>query len=303
MSTTFWILLTACLVGASCGSIGCFLVLRRMVMMGDAISHAVLPGIACAYLLSGSRNPLPMLAGAAGAGVSTAWLSELIHKNGRVEPGAAMGVVFTLFFAIGVILVSGFAGNVDLDTDCVLYGEIAYVAWDTWTWGGVDLGPRAVWMLGTALLIDLAFVTVCYRGLKICAFDAELARSLGFRVGLYHYLLMAATSLTAVAAFESVGAILVVAMFVVPPATAYLLTDRLPIMLGLSMGIGCLSAFSGFYAAGLVDCSVSGAMTVCGGAFFVLAALFSPSQGVVTRRILRKRGAIAGDSAEWAESA
>ena len=285
MNSTFWILVTACLTGATCGPVGCFLVLRRMVMMSDAISHAILPGIVLGFLLTGSRDPLVMLSGAVVFGLLTAWLTELVNKTGGVETGASMGVVFTLLFAVGVILISASVGQIDLDADCVLYGEIAYVGWDTFMVVGRNLGPRAVWMLGTTLCINILVITLFYKQLKLCAFDPELARSLGIRTGVYHYLLMTVTALTTVSAFESVGAILVVAMLVVPASTAFLLTHRLSTMLVLSAGIGCLSALLGYGIARVLDTSISGAMTVAAGGLFALAFFFSPHHGVLIKRL------------------
>ncbi len=285
MNSTFWILVTACLTGATCGPIGCFLVLRRMVMMSDAISHAILPGIVLGFLLTGSRHPLVMLLGAVVFGLLTAWLTELVNKTGQVETGASMGVVFTLLFALGVIMISVFVGQIDLDADCVLYGEIAYVGWNTLVVGGKSLGPRAVWMLGASLCINVLLITLFYKQLKLCAFDPEMASSLGIRTGVYHYLLMTLTALTTVAAFESVGAILVVAMLVVPASTAFLITQRLSSMLFLSGLSGCLSALLGYGLARILDTSISGAMTVAAGGLFVLAFLFSPHHGVLTKRL------------------
>jgi manganese/zinc/iron transport system permease protein len=284
VSPAFWIILTGALAAGSCALVGCFLVLRRMAMLGDAISHAVLPGIAIAFLVTNSRAPLPMLAGAVALGILTAVLVEWLHRNGRLQQDASIGVTFTWLFAIGVILISAFAGQVDLDQECVLYGEIAYVPWDTWTLaGGRDLGPRAVWILGATFAATLAGVVVAYKELKVCAFDPELAASLGIPVTLFHYLLMGATSVTTVTAFESVGAILVVAMIVGPAATAYLLTDRLARMLAIAVGVGVLSSGAGYLLARWLDCSIAGAMSVVIGAAFALALLFGPRYGIVVR--------------------
>src|SRR3989338_7775031 len=242
MTASFWIIMTGILASASCGMLGSFLVLRRMSMLGDAISHAVLPGIALAFLISNSRHPIPMLLGAAACGLLTAFVTELLHRTVRLQQDASIGVTFTWLFAVGVILISLFAGQVDLDQECVLYGEIAYVPWDLWIVNGISYGPRAVWILGGVFLVDLLFVWLCYKELKLTAFDPELAESLGISPRLFHYLLMAAVSLTTVAAFESVGAILVVAMLIAPAATAYLLTDRLSWMLLLAVVVGSCSA-------------------------------------------------------------
>lgn len=290
MSPALWIVLTGALAAGSCALVGCFLVLRRMAMLGDAISHAVLPGIALAFLLSQSREPLPMLLGAAALGMATAVITEWLHRRGRLQQDAAIGVTFTWLFAIGVILVSLYAGQIDIDQECVLYGEIAYVPWDTWITGdGRDLGPRAVWILGGAFLLNAAWIALAWKELKLCAFDPELAASLGLPVGFFHYALMAATSITTVTAFESVGAILVVAMIVGPAAVAYLWTDRLSHMIVIAVGTGVASAAGGYALARLLDGSIAGAMAVVVGLMFLLSALFSPRHGVVPRVWRRRR--------------
>jgi len=302
VSAEFWIVLTGALAATSCALVGCFLVLRRMAMLGDAISHAVLPGIAIAFFLSNSRAPLPMLIGAGALGLLTALAIELLHRGGKLQQDASIGVTFTWMFAVGVILISLFAGQVDLDQECVLYGEIAYVPWDLWTLpSGASMGPRAVWILGFALLFNLAWVLLAWKELKICAFDPELAASLGIPVAAFHYLLMAATSITTVTAFESVGAILVVALIVGPPATAYLITDRLAHMVAISVGVGIACAAAGYMLARAVDGSIAGAIAVAIGAAFTLALLFSPTHGVVVRAWRRRaigRAALASDRSE-----
>jgi manganese/zinc/iron transport system permease protein len=285
VTPALWIMLAGTLAAGSCALVGCFLVLRRMAMLGDAISHAVLPGIVIAFLLSNSRAPLPMLIGASALGLVTAGITEWLHRTGRLQQDASIGVTFTWLFAIGVILVSALTGQVDLDQECVLYGEIAYVPWDVWVLpSGASLGPRAIWIMGAALLINATWIVTSYKELKICAFDPGLAASLGIPVAAFHYALMAATSITVVTAFESVGAILVVGLLVGPAATAYLLTDRLSRMLMIAIGIGTLSSVLGYYLARALDCSIAGAMTVVIGTMFALAFLFSPGHGILRRR-------------------
>lgn len=285
---SFWIILTGALVAASCGFLGCFLILRRMAMLGDAISHAILPGIVLAFLLSGSRGTLPMLVGATLIGLITVFIVQMLHQSG-VKTDAAIGVTFTALFSVGVVLVSLYTQQVDLDLDCVLYGEIAYVPWDTWQFAGMELGPRAVWGVGGVFLISLLVVTLFYKQFTLCSFDPMMAAAVGIPVVLFHYLLMTLVSLTTVAAFESVGAILVVAMLVVPSATAYLLTDRLGIMLFLSMGIGVLCSVFGYLLASWLDSSIAGAMTAVAGLFFLLAFLFSPQHGIVAKALAQRK--------------
>lgn len=280
---TVWVLVIGCLVAVSCSLVGCFLVLRRLSMLGDAISHAVLPGIVIAFMFTGSRNVVPMLVGAMAMGILTAFLVDLLSRFGKLQSDAAIGVTFTWLFAIGVILVSKFTGMVDLDVDCVLYGEIIFAPLDTFSWGAYNLGPRAAWLTGVVSLANLLFIFLGYKQLKICSFDPALAAAIGINVALWHYLLMGFVSLTTVASFESVGAILVVAMLIVPPNTAYLLTDRLSAMLAIAALAGVISAVGGYALAAWLDGAVAGAMAVVSGILYALAALFGPRHGVIPR--------------------
>jgi manganese/zinc/iron transport system permease protein len=287
----FWILLTGSLVAACCAVLGAFLVLRRMALIGDAISHSVLPGIVIAFLVSGTRDSLVMLLGASVLGLVTVFLIQWFHQSG-VQSDASIGVVFTALFAVGVVLVSMNARQVDLDLDCVLYGEIAYVHWNTITLFGIDAVPKAVWLLGFTLLIVIAVVSLFYKQFKLCAFDPALAAAVGIPVALFHYLLMGMVSMATVSSFESVGAILVVGMLVIPASTAYLLTERLGVMIGLSVAVGIASTVLGYYLAVLLDASIAGSMVTVALALFVLTFLLSPSQGLLPRYIRRRRAAI-----------
>jgi manganese/zinc/iron transport system permease protein len=285
----FWIVLVGSFVAAASALVGCFLVLRRMSMLGDAISHAVLPGIVIAFMLSGSRSIVPMVLGAGALGLFTAFATDMLNRHGKLANDASIGVTFTVLFAIGVILISRFAGQVDLDLDCVLYGEILYAPFDRFAPGGTDLGARSAWVMGGVALANLAFIVSGWKQLKLCAFDPALAASVGIRVVLWHYLLMAFVSVTTVSAFESVGVILVVGMLIVPPNTAYLLTDRLWLMHVLAVAIGVSSAIGGYLLATAVNGSIAGAMAVVSGVFYVLAALLGPRHGVVSKRITLRR--------------
>ena len=283
----FWIILTGSLVATCCSLLGCYLILRRMAMVGDAISHAVLPGIVIAFLLTGSRESLPMLIGAGLFGVLTTFIIEFFHRYARVQADASIGVTFTWLFAIGIILLSVFAGQVDLDQDCVLYGEIAYVPLDLWiTDGGLSLGPNTVWSLGIVTLLVLLFIVVGYKELFLTAFDPAYAAAIGISTSAWYYSLMSAVSLTTVASFESVGAILVVALLVGPPATAYLLTDNFKAMLLLSVAAGVIASVVGYYLAVWVDGSIAGAIATFIGFEFLLALLFSPARGLWRRHRL-----------------
>ncbi|PZT56529.1 metal ABC transporter permease [Paenibacillus silvae] len=287
---TFWIILTAVLVSSACAILGCFLILRRMALVGDAISHAVLPGIAIAFLWSGSRDSLWMLLGATVFGLLTVFFIQSLQAGG-LSSDASIGIVFTALFAAGVILISLNAQHIDLDLDCVLFGEIAYVQWDTLTLLGMDAGPRAVWMLGITLLVILVVVGLFYKQFKLCAFDPALAAACGIPVVLFHYVLMGLVSMTSVASFESVGSILVVGMLIVPAAAAYLLTDQLGKMIVYAVLIGAASSVGGYLMAYVLDASIAGCMVAVAGILFVLALLLSPKQGIVLRYVRRKYAA------------
>ncbi len=285
MTPDLWVIITGVLAASALGLIGSFLVLRQNGMLGDAISHAVLPGLVLAFLITSSRNVVPMVIGAGLFGLLTAYLTELLSQTRRVYSDAAMGIVFTLLFAIGVIMVALFAEQVDLDQECVLYGEIAYTPWNRFMVGTSDLGPRAVWILGSVLLANLGFILLFFKQLKISSFDPQMAVAVGIKEKLWHYLLMTMVSLTVVSAFESVGAILVVAMLIIPGATAYLLTSKLHVMLILSVVIGILCAIGGFYGASYFDASIAGFMAVVGG--FIFGAVMIST--LVVRRIHQMR--------------
>ena len=252
------------------------MILKKNVMLGDGISHAALPGIALAFLIAGSRDPILMLAGATTLGLVTAFFTESLHRTGRLAPDAALGIVFTFLFAIGVILISFYAGQIDLDLDCVLYGEIAYTPWDQIAFGGINIGPRAFWTLAFVFLANLAFLALFYKQLKITIFDPVHADSIGINSRLYHYLLMMMVSLTIVAAFESVGAILVVAMLVAPGAAAYLLSDKLRNVIVIAVGLAALCAVGGIFFATVLNSSIAGCMAATGGIVFAIALAVSP---------------------------
>jgi manganese/zinc/iron transport system permease protein len=283
--SSFWITLTGSLVAVTCSLLGCYLILRRMAMVGDAISHAVLPGIVLAFLFSGSRQTLPMLLGAGILGILTTFLIELLHKKARLQEDASIGVTFTWLFALGVILISVFANKVDIDQECVLYGEIAYVPLNLWiTDSGINLGPQAIWIMGSVLLMVLVIITTSYKELLVTTFDPSYAAAIGYSTALWHYVLMGLVSLTTVASFESVGAILVVAFLIVPAATAYLLTDRFDYMLLLAALSGVVSSIAGFLLASWIDGSIAGAMATMTGVLFALAFICSPRYGLLKKK-------------------
>ena len=279
-----WIALMGFFVAASCGLIGNYLILRRMSLVGDAISHSILPGIAIAFLLANSRSTTAMFIGALIAGVLTTVIIELIHKKSRVKQDAAIGIAFSTLFAIGVILISLYADKVDLDQECVLYGEIAFVPLAPLTQVfGLTLGPEPVVRMGLVTVVTAIMIIVFYKELLVSSFDPGLAASLGINASVMHYALMSMLSVVVVSAFESVGAILVIAMLILPGATATLISQRLPAVLLLSVLHAALSSLVGVHLALWLECSMAAAMVVAGTVFFVLAWFLSPGSGLIAR--------------------
>jgi len=284
MSYSGWILLTASLVGVSCGMIGVFLILRRMAMMADAISHTVLLGIVIAYLVTRELAGVHMLVGAVVAGLLTTLLVQWFQGRG-VQQDAAIGVVFTTLFSIGVILIAAKAGNAHLDVQHALMGEIAFVPWELVEVPLIGEIPQATFTLLVVLAVILLAVLAFYKEWKITTFDPELAASIGIPVAFMHYLFMGLVSVTTVASFDAVGAILVVAMLITPAASAYLWTDRLAVMLALSSAFGAASAVIGYYLAVWLDTSISGSMAFTSGLVFLFSLLCSPKHGLLARLV------------------
>ena len=285
-----WIALMGFFVTTACGLVGNYLILRRMALVGDAISHSVLPGLVVAYLLAGTRHSTVMFAGALVAGLLTTVLIEVIHKKSRVKQDAAIGITFSSLFAIGVILISHFASKVDLDQECVLYGEIGNIPLDGpyVQLGSLVLGPPTMVRMAVVTLVVVLLIAVFYKELLVSSFDPGLAFSLGINATVVHYSLMSMLSVVVVSAFESVGAILVIAMLILPGATASLISHRLPVIFLLTVLHAALSSVLGVHLALWLECSIAGAMVVMAAVLFVLAWIFSPTQGLL-RRWLRMR--------------
>ncbi len=275
------ILLIASLVAVACALPGVFLVLRRLALMSDAISHAILLGIVLAFFVVRNFSSPLLIIAAALTGVLTVSLVELLQRTGLVKEDAAIGLVFPSLFGLGVILVSLYGRDFHLDTDAVLIGSLEYSGLVPLEVGGVDLGPQAAYVSAGILLLNLAFLLLFYKELKLATFDPALAATLGFTPGLLHYAMMALVSLTAVAAFDVAGSVLVVALMIVPAATAYLLTDRLWAMLLLAAGFGVLSAVGGYWLGQVLDASLAGCMATMTGVLFGVVLLLAPEQGLI----------------------
>lgn len=269
------ILCIAILVSVACVLPGVFLVLRGVALMSDAISHAILPGIAIMFLLVHQLDSPLLIVGASLAGLLTVFFTEALIQTERLKKDAAIGLVFPLFFSVGVIIISQCARNVHLDIDMVLLGELAFAPFNRFVVYGFDVGPQALWVMGTILVINSLFVYFFFKELALTTFDATQARLFGFLPMALHYGLMAITSITAVGAFDVVGSIVVVALMITPPATAYLVTRRLSHMLFMSIVNGVVASVLGYFCAMYFDVSIAGSIATMTGLLFVCALLFS----------------------------
>ena len=289
MSAALEIQLIAVIVSAACALPGVFLVLRKMSMMSDSITHTILLGIVLAFFMTHDLSSPLLIAGAALMGVVTVWLTETLTKTRLLSEDSAIGVVFPLLFSIAIILITRYAGSVHLDTDSVLLGELAFAPFDRMVVFGADIGAKALYTSGALLLINAILIAVFYKELKIGTFDPMLAAVLGFSPAIIHYGLMTLVSLTAVGAFEAVGSVLVVAFMIGPPVTAYLLTDDLKTMLLLSAFFGALSGVLGYQAASLLDVSIAGSMAVATGLIFMTVFVLAPKRGLIGVLIRKSR--------------
>ena len=288
MSYASQVILVGAVVAIACALPGVFLVLRRVAMMSDAISHTVLLGIVLAFFASGSIDSPLLILGAAIMGVITVSLVELLGNTRLVKQDAAIGLVFPALFSLAVILISRYTGDVHIDNDAVLLGEIGLSPLDRVSLLGMML-PRALIVMGVILLLNILFVVLFYKELKLSTFDAGLAATLGFSPALVHYGLMALVSITAVGAFDAVGSVLVVAFMIAPAASAYLLTDKLSLMLVFAALIGALSAIGGYQLSLWVDANIAGSMATMTGFIFLLTFLFAPYRGMVAVALRRLR--------------
>lgn len=274
--------LIAAIVAVACAIPGVFLVLRKMALISDAISHSILPGIVIGFFITQDLNSPLLILFAALTGVITVILVEVIQKTGLVKEDTAIGLVFPTMFSIGVILIAKNANDIHLDVDAVLLGELAFAPFDRMFISEMDMGPKSLWVMGGVLLVSITLLILFFKELKVSTFDVGLSSALGFSPVVLHYGLMSVSSVTIVGAFDAVGAILVVALMIAPAATAYLLTNDLKRMLVLSVVFGVFSAIAGYWLAHLLDASISGSMTTVLGIVFLLVYLFAPKKGLIS---------------------
>lgn len=264
------------LISVACALIGCFLVLKNMSMMTDSITHTILLGIVIAYLIVKDLNSPFLIIGATIMGVFTVWLTQFILQSKLISEDSAIGLVFPFLFSIAIILITKYAGNTHLDVDSVLLGELAFAPFNRLIIFGIDIGAKAMYTSGLVLILNIIFIKLFFKELKISIFDPIFATIIGISPIIMHYVLMTMVSLTTVIAFETVGSVLVIAFMIVPAITAYLLTDNLKIMLILSCIIAIISSLIGFKIAIILDVSIAGSIAVVLGLIFILVLILFP---------------------------
>lgn len=289
MSAGLEIQIIAVLAASACALPGVFLVLRKMSMVSDSITHTILLGIVLAFFITQDLASPFLLIGAAAVGVLTVWLTELAAKTRLVSEDSATGLVFPLLFSVAIILITRYAGSVHLDTDSVLLGELAFAPFERIVLFGVDIGAKGIYVCAAIFAMNLLFSKLFFKELTLSSFDPVLGTVIGISPVFFHYALMGMVSLTTVGAFEAVGSVLVVAFMIAPPAAAYLLTDNLKKMIALSILFAGLSAVLGYHSAVFFDVSIAGMMAVMTGLIFLISFLFAPKRGFISDVIRKKQ--------------
>lgn len=275
-----WLIIAALLVAVLCSFIGCFLILRKQALMADAISHTILLGIVLAFLVSSSLDGIAMLIGGSIAGLFTAALTQWIQYRG-IKNDAAIGIVFTTLFAIAVVIISMKTSHVHIDVNHTIMGEMAFIPWEKVSVLGLIELPRAIVLLTITSIVVAIVCFGLYEKWKLLMFDEHYAKAIGIKAGLYNYLFMLLLSLVAVAAFDAVGSILVIALLITPAATAYLWTNKLKTMIILSVIIGAVSALVGLLLAWQWDTTMSGMIALTTGFIFMVSFMVTKFKRIV----------------------
>ena len=269
----------------ACALLSPFLVLRKLSMVSDAISHSVLLGIVLAFFIVKDVGSPLLIAGAALFGVITVFAVEFLSGTGLVKNDDAVGIVFPMFFALAVVLITKFARNVHLDTDIVLMGEVIIAPLNRTEFLGMDL-PKAFVQMGILFIVNLLFIIIFFKELKITTFDKGFAKLAGFSSVALFYALMTLSSLTAVTAFDAVGAILVVSFLITPGAAAYLISKDLKVMIAISVGYAVINSIIGYVLSLLMNVSMSGMTAAVAGVTFLITFLFN-REGLITAIFIR----------------
>lgn len=294
------IYLVAVIVAIACALPGVFLVIRGMTMLSDAITHSILLGIVLGFFITQDFNSPILMIGATTTGLFVVWMIEALQRTKLLSSDSAIGITFPLFFSLGIILITRYAGDVHLDTDSVLMGELAFVAFDRVSLFGLDLGPKSLWVMLVILLLNSLFILFFFKELQVTTFDPTFATVIGISPAIIHYALMGLVSLTAVGAYDAVGSILVVGFMVGPALSGYLLTNDLKKMLSIAVIFAICNSILGITGARYLDVSLAGMIAVVTGLTTFLVFLFSPKNGWIKQRRVYKEQKIAFN--KWLKS-
>ncbi len=284
----FWTLMIAITTAVACALCGVYLVVNHESMVAEALSHAVLPGIIVAFVIFQDRSSPWLIISAGLSGLLMVWLVQTIRNTRLVDGDAALGIVFSALFSVGIIAASQNLNNTHFHAHCIIDGNLASAALQTVQLLGVEI-PRSFLVMASVLVALLVFILFFYKEMKLAMFDAELSQSFGFRPALLHLGWLALVSITTVAAFETVGSILVVALMIAPPAAGFLLGSRLWKMLVISSLVGVFSSLVGFQAGYVLNISPTGPIATVAGLVFLVTVVFAPRQGVLAKARLRQR--------------
>ena len=284
-----WTLAIAVVTAVSCALCGSLLLVARKSMVSEGLSHAVLPGLVLAFVLTRDYNSPWLILSAAASGMIMVWLTQVVSRSGLVDDDAGLGIVFAGMFSLGILLVSAKLRNTHFHASCIIDGNLALAALDRLEVGGYDLGPRSWIVMSVVLLVVVVFVTIAYKELKIGIFDPILAGRFGLRPTLLQVCWLGVVSITTVAAFDVAGSILIVALMIAPPAAAYLLTDRLNRLLIIASIIAILSSIGGFYLAIALDVAPAGPIASFAGMVFLFVFAFAPGRGFLADWLRRSR--------------
>ncbi len=289
MNLLFWTYMIAVVTAIACSLVGTLLVVKREAFISEGLSHAVLPGIVLAFLAIRDRSSPLLILSAGLSGLVMVGLVQWIVKSGRVKQDAALGIVFSGMFSVGVIASSLKLSNVHFHTDCIIDGNLAFAALNDCHWFGVYLGPRVFVSMLLCVVGLVGFIFIFFKELKMMAFDQATSQLQGFRPGLLHTMWLAMVSIVAVAAFETAGTILVVALMIAPAAAANLLTTRLSAMFFVSALLGTAAAIAGVALSLELSIAPAGPIASLSGLLFLAIVLFAPKYGLISQRQLRKR--------------
>ncbi len=289
MSLEFWTLAIATVTSVTCALCGSLLLVGRKSMVSEGLSHAVLPGLVLAFVVTRDYNSPWLILSAGASGMVMVWLTQLVQRSGLVDDDAGLGIVFAGMFSVGIMIVSAKLQNTHFHADCIIDGNLALAPLDRLEVGGRDFGPRSWIVMCVMLVLVVTFVVIAFKELKISIFDPILARRFGLRPSLLQFAWLSVVSMTTVAAFDVAGSILIVALMIAPPAAAYLLTDRLGRLLVIASAIATASSIGGFYLAVVMDISPTGPIASFAGLVFLVIFALAPRRGFLANWLKRSR--------------